>query len=257
MTRHDDATRLRHMLDHAMEAVQMALGRTRADLDADRVFNLAMTRLLEIVGEAAAHVSPATRDQHPEVPWPAIVGMRNRLIHGYDAVDFDTRSDLFRPSSSGQSGHPRTPLVGEPHRTLPPPPERVFLLGLLLRLYLEGVAICFPPEDLLSCRLTFLSAAPVPSAARAAVAAGNGRSGSCSGRHRHTSKARAAQESPRCPAGACLSLRSTQDRRSFLRCALGGSPVLPRSSRPRSDAGNRPCRPFGRTSTGTVRRWMF
>lgn len=83
MTRHDDATRLRHMLDHAMEAVQMAMGRTRADLDADRVFNLAMTRLLEIVGEAAAHVSPATRDQHPEVPWPAsrATGLRGaRLI---------------------------------------------------------------------------------------------------------------------------------------------------------------------------------
>ena len=77
------------MLDHAVEAVELARGRSRADLDADRTLNLAMTRLLEIVGEAAVRVSQATRDQYPGIPWSAIAGMRNRLIHGYDAVDLD------------------------------------------------------------------------------------------------------------------------------------------------------------------------
>ena len=48
-----------------------------------------MTRLLEIVGEAAGRVSQATRDQHPQIVWPQIVGLRNRLIHGYDQVDCD------------------------------------------------------------------------------------------------------------------------------------------------------------------------
>jgi len=84
------------MLDHALEAVQIAQGRTRADLDADRLFNLAMTRLLEIIGEAAARVTQATRDRYPEVPWGAIAGMRNRLIHGYDAVDFDILWDVVQ-----------------------------------------------------------------------------------------------------------------------------------------------------------------
>jgi len=46
MTRHDDAARLRHMLDHARKAVRLAQGRTRADLDTDELFSLAMTRLL-------------------------------------------------------------------------------------------------------------------------------------------------------------------------------------------------------------------
>ena len=54
MSRHDDTVRLHHMLDHAREAVQMASGRTRPDLDSDRQFALAITRLLEILGEAAA-----------------------------------------------------------------------------------------------------------------------------------------------------------------------------------------------------------
>lgn len=96
MTRHSDEARLRHMLDHALEGVQMARGKTRHDLDADRLLNLSLVRLLEIVGEAAGRVSQATRDQHPEIPWPDIVRLRNRLIHGYDAVDFDILWSIVR-----------------------------------------------------------------------------------------------------------------------------------------------------------------
>lgn len=55
MTRHDPLVALRHMLDHSREAVQMARGRSRQDLDADRQLNLALVRLLTIVGEAAAN----------------------------------------------------------------------------------------------------------------------------------------------------------------------------------------------------------
>jgi uncharacterized protein with HEPN domain len=84
-----DESRLRHMLDYAEEALQFANGRVRSDLDTDRALNLSLTRLLEIVGEAAARVSQATCTQHPQIPWPQIVGLRNRLIHGYDQVDFD------------------------------------------------------------------------------------------------------------------------------------------------------------------------
>ena len=89
MSRHDDAVRLHHMLDHAREAIHMASGRTRPDLDSDRQFALAMTRLLEILGEAAARVSETGRQTWPTIPWAKIVGLRNRLIHGYDKVDFD------------------------------------------------------------------------------------------------------------------------------------------------------------------------
>ena len=84
-----DAISIRQMFDHADEARQLAVGRVRADLDTDRLFQLAMTRLLEIVGEAAGRVSVSTRDQHPQIAWSEIVALRNRLIHGYDAVDCD------------------------------------------------------------------------------------------------------------------------------------------------------------------------
>jgi uncharacterized protein with HEPN domain len=77
------------MLDHAQEAVVLAQGRCRADLDRDRLLELALVRLLEIVGEAASRVSDEDCERHPEIPWPQIVSLRNRLIHGYDAVDLD------------------------------------------------------------------------------------------------------------------------------------------------------------------------
>lgn len=50
MSRRDDEVRLLHMLDHAQEAVEMCRGRTRQDLGADRMLNLAMVRLVEVVG---------------------------------------------------------------------------------------------------------------------------------------------------------------------------------------------------------------
>ncbi len=77
------------MLDHARETVVLAQGRARMDLDRDRMFNLALVRLLEIVGEAAGRIAERVRARYPAVPWAQVVGLRNRLIHGYDAVDFD------------------------------------------------------------------------------------------------------------------------------------------------------------------------
>jgi uncharacterized protein with HEPN domain len=89
MTLHDPLVRVHHMLDHAREAVEMVRGRSRADLDADRQLNLSLVRLVEVVGEAAKHVPDDFRSHHPQVPWRQAVGMRNRIIHGYDVIDFD------------------------------------------------------------------------------------------------------------------------------------------------------------------------
>ena len=96
MTRHDDRARLRHMLTHAEEAAAMARGRDRDHLDTDRLLNLSLVRLLEVLGEAAAHVSPEGQRRLPEIPWPDIIGLRNRLIHGYDRVDFDILWDIIQ-----------------------------------------------------------------------------------------------------------------------------------------------------------------
>ena len=85
----DDLVRLRHMLDAAVEAVELIRGKTCADLDKDRVLSLALVRLLEIVGEAANRVTTPTRQQNPDIPWSQIVNLRHRLIHGYDTINMD------------------------------------------------------------------------------------------------------------------------------------------------------------------------
>lgn len=89
MRQPDDVARLRHMLDAALKAVQFVRGRNRGDLDADEQLTLSLTRLLEIIGEAAGKVSEQGCKFYPEIPWPQVVGMRNRLIHAYFEVDLD------------------------------------------------------------------------------------------------------------------------------------------------------------------------
>jgi uncharacterized protein with HEPN domain len=89
MLDYKDHTRLMHMLDYSREALTLVKGKNRIDLDEDRILNLALVRLIEIIGEAANRISEETQTANPEIPWPQIVSLRNRLIHGYDSVDFD------------------------------------------------------------------------------------------------------------------------------------------------------------------------
>ena len=84
-----DKVRIRHILDASKEAVEFTKGRSRAELDSDRKLNLSLVRLLEVIGEAARGMSDEFRTQHPELPWKKMVGMRDRLIHGYYDVDLD------------------------------------------------------------------------------------------------------------------------------------------------------------------------
>lgn len=84
----DDQERLRDLLDAADKIAQrVARGRNQFGVDED--LQLALVRLLEIVGEACAHLSPALRERHPDVPWRAAANMRNRVIHGYFEIDLD------------------------------------------------------------------------------------------------------------------------------------------------------------------------
>ncbi len=112
MSRHENIVPLRHMLDHAGEALEMARNKTRCELDTDRKLNLSLVRLMEIVGEAANRVSLEQRTRYPSIPWPEIISLRNRLIHGYDAVDFDVLWEIITEDL------PK--LVNELEKVIPP-----------------------------------------------------------------------------------------------------------------------------------------
>lgn len=66
------------------------MARQRTELDEDRMLLYAVVRAIEIIGEAASQISAETRATHATIPWRAIVGMRNRLIHAY----FDINTEI-------------------------------------------------------------------------------------------------------------------------------------------------------------------
>ncbi len=75
------------MRDASRDALAFVAGKTVAGLERDRMLAYALVRCIEIVGEAASNVSAAMRARFPEIPWVDASDMRNRLIHGYYAVD--------------------------------------------------------------------------------------------------------------------------------------------------------------------------
>lgn len=84
-----DVVRLRHMQEAVTIALKMASGRSRSDLSSDLMLAMALTRCLEVLGEAASKLSAETRLRFPGIPYASMVSMRNRLIHAYFDVDLN------------------------------------------------------------------------------------------------------------------------------------------------------------------------
>lgn len=77
------------MLDYARDGVSFVRGKARADLDTNRMLQLALVHAITIIGEAARRVSKEGQARYPDVPWHAAMGARNQIIHAYDFVDYD------------------------------------------------------------------------------------------------------------------------------------------------------------------------
>lgn len=90
----EDDVLLRDMLDHARKAVAASRGKSRSDLDRDEVLAAAIERFIEVIGEAASKVAVPTQEELSSIPWRQIIGMRNRLVHGYASVDHDVLWDV-------------------------------------------------------------------------------------------------------------------------------------------------------------------
>ena len=78
-----------HMLDMAKKAISKTQSLSRGAYDADENLRLALTHLIQIIGEAGRQVSREFSEQHPEIPWADIVGMRHKVVHDYLGVDED------------------------------------------------------------------------------------------------------------------------------------------------------------------------
>ena len=82
-----DYIRLKHILDASIEIVTFLENITQTEFEEDRKLHLSVVHLLEIIGEAGNQVSEEIKQQYTTIPWKYILGMRNRLIHGYFDVD--------------------------------------------------------------------------------------------------------------------------------------------------------------------------
>ena len=77
------------MLDMAKKAVAKAVGLTHDSYERDENLRLGLTHLVQVIGEAGRNVSREFCDEHPEIPWQEIVGMRHKVVHDYLGVDED------------------------------------------------------------------------------------------------------------------------------------------------------------------------
>ena len=85
----DDRIRMQHMLDAAREAMGFAQDKPKSYFEHDRMLQLALVQCVQMIGEAAAHVTEDGRSKAGAIPWQQIVGMRHILVHVYFDVDLD------------------------------------------------------------------------------------------------------------------------------------------------------------------------
>jgi uncharacterized protein with HEPN domain len=83
-----DRERLLDILE-AIEHIELYKDVKRSDFDSDELLQIWFVHYLEIIGEAASRISNEMREQHTEVPWGQLIGMRNILVHGYFDVDLE------------------------------------------------------------------------------------------------------------------------------------------------------------------------
>ena len=85
----DDELYLFHMLETARKAANKVRGISRDVYDEDENLRLALAHLVQILGEAARHVTSETQIAHPEIVWREIIGMRHKIVHDYMNLDED------------------------------------------------------------------------------------------------------------------------------------------------------------------------
>ncbi|WP_204151563.1 DUF86 domain-containing protein [Leptolyngbya sp. CCY15150] len=84
----DDREKLQDILE-AIERIDRYAVQGRQAFEQNELIQTWFTQNLQVIGEASRSLSSATRDEHPEIPWSNMIGMRNILTHNYFEIDLD------------------------------------------------------------------------------------------------------------------------------------------------------------------------
>lgn len=92
----DDWVYLQHILDEIEYIDEVLESLTYEQFMNDKTLVRAITRSLEIIGEASKNVSDTIKAEYPDVPWKGMAGLRDRIIHGYFDINYDIVWDVIK-----------------------------------------------------------------------------------------------------------------------------------------------------------------
>lgn len=91
----DSRVYLIHILDEIQLIRSVCETLTYEEFKSDAVREHTITRALEIIGEAAKNIPEVVKGNHPEIPWKFMAGLRDKIIHGYFAINYDIVWDVI------------------------------------------------------------------------------------------------------------------------------------------------------------------
>jgi len=89
MSKHDPKVTLFQIADHARRAQELCTQNTLPEILTDWQKRAAFERIMEVLGEAVKRLPTELTARYPAVDWRGIAGMRDRVSHGYDAIDYN------------------------------------------------------------------------------------------------------------------------------------------------------------------------